>query len=257
MNGLQGKVGLVVGGASGVGRATSIRLAQEGAKVVVGDINEPAAAAVADEIRSAGGEAEWCQVDLRREDDVKALIEFTVEKFGRIDLLHNVAYDPVHVTTKDLDITTTALDDYDEMHAVTLRGYVLTCREAIPHMVAQGGGAIVNTSSLAALRSLPTGLRFSYSIAKSGLTPLSQHIAVRYGKQGVRCNTTALGMVVSESFKATMSPDRVKTSADSVLVPNPARPEDIAAAVVFLLSDDACYITGQTINVDGGSSARL
>jgi len=143
------------------------------------------------------------------------------------------------------------------MHAVTLRGYILTCREAIPHMVAQGGGAIVNTSSLAALRSLPTGLRFSYSIAKSGLTPLSQHIAVRYGKQGVRCNTTALGMVVSESFKATMSPDRVKTSADSVLVPNPARPEDIAAAVVFLLSDDACYITGQTINVDGGSSARL
>jgi NAD(P)-dependent dehydrogenase (short-subunit alcohol dehydrogenase family) len=257
MNGLQGKVGLVVGGASGVGRATSIRLAQEGARVVVGDINESGAAAVAEEIRGAGGEAESCRVDLRREEDVKALIAFTIEKFGRIDLLHNVAYDPVHVTTKDLDVTTTDLDDYDEMHAVTLRGYVLTCREAIPHMVAQGGGAIVNTSSLAALKSLPTGLRFSYSIAKSGLGPLSQHIAVRYGKQGVRCNTTALGMVVSESFKATMSPDRVQTSEASVLVPKPGEPDDIAAAVVFLLSDDARYITGQTINVDGGSSARL
>jgi NAD(P)-dependent dehydrogenase (short-subunit alcohol dehydrogenase family) len=100
-------------------------------------------------------------------------------------------------------------------------------------------------------------LRFSYSIAKSGLGPLSQHIAVRYGKQGVRANTAALGMVVTESFKATMSPERVQTSADSVLVPNPGVPEDIAAAIVFLLSDDARYITGQTINVDGGSSARL
>jgi len=257
MNGLQGKVGLVVGGASGVGRATAIRLAEEGAKVVVGDINELGAEAVADEIRAAGGEAGSRQVDLRQEKDVKALVAFTIEKFGRVDLLHNVGYDPVHVTTKDLDITTTELDDYDEMHAVTLRGYVLTCREVIPHMVAQGGGAIVNTSSLAALRSLPTGLRFSYSIAKSGLGPLSQHIAVRYGKQGVRANTAALGMVVSESFKATMGPDRVQTSAASVLVPNPGVPEDIAAAIVFLLSDDARYITGQTINVDGGSSARL
>ena len=257
MNGLQGKVGLVVGGASGVGRATAIRLAEEGAKVVVGDINELGAEAVADEIRAAGGEAGSRQVDLRQEKDVKALVAFTIEKFGRVDLLHNVGYDPVHVTTKDLDITTTELDDYDEMHAVTLRGYVLTCREVIPHMVAQGGGAIVNTSSLAALRSLPTGLRFSYSIAKSGLGPLSQHIAVRYGKQGVRANTAALGMVVSESFKATMSPDRVQASAASVLVPKPGVPEDIAAAIVFLLSDDARYITGQTINVDGGSSARL
>jgi NAD(P)-dependent dehydrogenase (short-subunit alcohol dehydrogenase family) len=124
-------------------------------------------------------------------------------------------------------------------------------------MVANGGGAIVNTSSLAAIRSLPTGLRFSYSIAKSGLGPLSQHIAVRYGKQGVRCNTAALGMVVSESFKNTMTPERVRVSEEAVLVPKPADPDDIAAAVVFLLSDDARYITGQVINVDGGASARL
>jgi NAD(P)-dependent dehydrogenase (short-subunit alcohol dehydrogenase family) len=257
MNGLQDKVGLVLGGASGVGRATSIRLAQEGAKVVVGDLSGPGAATVAAEIRAAGGSAESIAVDLREESSINAAVEFVLEKFERIDLLHNVGYNPVHVTTKDFDITTTDMDDYDEMLAVTLRGYVLACRAAIPHMVAHGGGAIVNTSSLAAIRSLPTGLRFSYSIAKSGLGPLSQHIAVRYGKQGVRCNTAALGMVVSESFLATMTPERVQVSDGAVLVPKPASPEDIAPAIVFLLSDDARYITGQTIHVDGGSSARL
>jgi NAD(P)-dependent dehydrogenase (short-subunit alcohol dehydrogenase family) len=257
VNGLQDKIGLIVGGANGVGRATAIRLAQEGAKVVVADLNEQGAADVADGIRQSSGQATSVKVDLRSEQDINAAVKFTIDTFGRVDLLHNVGFNPVHVTTKDFDILTTDMDDYDEMLAVTLRGYVLSCRAVIPHMLANGGGAIVNTSSLAAIRSLPTGLRFSYSIAKSGLTPLAQHIAVRYGKQGIRCNTAALGMVISESFMATMSPDRVQVTDEATLVPKPAVPEDIAAAVVFLLSDDARYITGQTINVDGGSSARL
>jgi NAD(P)-dependent dehydrogenase (short-subunit alcohol dehydrogenase family) len=257
MNGLEGKVALVAGGANGVGRATSLRLAREGAKVVVSDLDQPGAAAVAEQIRDLGGEAGSVQLDLRSEASVAAAVAAASEMYGQIDLLHNVGFSAVHVTTKDFDILTTELADFDEMIAVTLRGYVLTCRAVIPHMVANGGGAIVNTSSLAAIRSLPTGLRFSYSIAKSGLGPLSQHIAVRYGKQGVRCNTAALGMVVSESFKHTMTPERVRVSEEAVLVPKPADPDDIAAVVVFLLSDDARYITGQVINVDGGASARL
>lgn len=257
MNGLKGKVALVAGGANGVGRASSLRLAGEGAKVVVSDLDQPGAAAVAEQIRAAGGEAGAVELDLRSEASVAAAVASAREMYGYIDLLHNVGFSAVHVTTKDFDITTTELADFDEMIAVTLRGYVLTCRAVIPHMIANGGGAIVNTSSLAAIRSLPTGLRYSYSIAKSGLGPLSQHIAVRYGKQGVRCNTAALGMVVSESFKKTMTPERIRVSEEAVLVPKPAEPDDIAAAVVFLLSDDARYITGQVINVDGGASARL
>ena len=257
MNGLTGKVALIAGGANGVGRATSLRLAAEGAKIVVSDLDQPGAAAVAEKIRAAGGEAEAVELDLRSEASVAAAVASASEMYGHIDLLHNVGFSAVHVTTTDFDITTTELADFDEMIAVTLRGYVLTCRAVIPQMVANGGGAIVNTSSLAAIRSLPTGLRYSYSIAKSGLGPLSQHIAVRYGKQGVRCNTAALGMVVSESFKKTMTPERIRVSEEAVLVPKPAEPDDIAAAVVFLLSDDARYITGQVINVDGGASARL
>jgi NAD(P)-dependent dehydrogenase (short-subunit alcohol dehydrogenase family) len=257
MDGLKGKVALVAGGANGVGRATALRLAREGAKVVVSDLDEAGAAAVGELIRDSGGEAVAVPLDLRSEASVTAAVAAATDRYGHIDLLHNVGFSAVHVTTKDFDILTTALADFDETLAVTLRGYVLTCRAVIPGMVANGGGAIVNTSSLAALRSLPTGLRYSYSIAKSGLGPLSQHIAVRYGKDGVRCNTAALGMVVSESFKKTMTPERIRVSQEAVLVPKPAEPDDIAAAVVFLLSDDARYITGQVINVDGGASARL
>jgi len=168
MNGLTGKVALIAGGANGVGRATSLRLAAEGAKIVVSDLDQPGAAAVAEKIRAAGGEAEAVELDLRSEASVAAAVASASEMYGHIDLLHNVGFSAVHVTTTDFDITTTELADFDEMIAVTLRGYVLTCRAVIPQMVANGGGAIVNTSSLAAIRSLPTGLRYSYSIAKSG-----------------------------------------------------------------------------------------
>jgi NAD(P)-dependent dehydrogenase (short-subunit alcohol dehydrogenase family) len=257
VDGLRDKVALVMGGASGVGKATSLRLAREGASVVVADLNGVGAAAVAQQIRSFGGQAEPVRVDLRAQSDIDAAVAFAIESYGRIELLHNVGFDGVHVTTKDLDILTTELADYEEMLAVTLRGYVLACRAVIPHMVEAGHGAIVNTSSLAAIRSLATGLRFSYSIAKSGLSPLSQHISVRYGKHGVRCNTVALGMVLSETLQETVTPERLQQYKDSVLVRSPGVPDDIAAAVVFLLSDDARYITGQTINVDGGSSATL
>jgi NAD(P)-dependent dehydrogenase (short-subunit alcohol dehydrogenase family) len=257
VNGLQDKVALVMGGASGVGRATSLRLASEGARVVVADLNDAGAASVAKQIRDSGGEAEGVRVDLRVPADIDSAVAFTVETYGRVELLHNVGFDGVHVVTKDLDILTTDMADYEEMLAVTLRGYVLACRAAIPHMIEAGHGAIVNTSSLAAIRSLGSGLRFSYSIAKSGLGPLSQHISVRYGKQGVRCNTVALGLVLSDTLQETVPPERKLQYTQSVLVPNPGVPEDIAAAVVFLLSDDARYITGQTINVDGGSSAKL
>jgi len=257
VHGLRDKVGIVVGGASGVGKATSIRLAQEGVSVVVGDINEAGARGVAESIRDAGGSAESFGVDLRDEAAVASLTEFAASRFGGVDFLHNVAADLVHVATNDHDILTTAVDTFDQMLAVTLRGYVLSCRAVLPYMLERGGGAIVNTSSLAALRSLPAGNRYSYAIAKSGLGPLSQHIAVRYGKQGVRCNTVALGLVLSEGLIGSLPPERVSAMREAALIPNPGEPSGIAAAVAFLLSDDARYITGQTINIDGGSSAQL
>jgi len=257
VQGLQGKVGIVLGGASGVGKATSIRLAQEGVSVVVADLNEAGAHEVAQSIRAEGSSAEAAGVDLKDEAAVTGLADFTAKRFGGIDLLHNVAADLVLIASNDHDILATTMDTFDEILAVTLRGYVVSCRAALPYMLERGGGAIVNTSSLAALRSLPAGNRFSYAIAKSGLGPLSQHIAVRYGKKGVRCNTVALGLVLSEGLIGSLPPERVAALREGALIPNPGEPSGIAAAVAFLLSDDARYITGQTINVDGGSSAQL
>jgi NAD(P)-dependent dehydrogenase (short-subunit alcohol dehydrogenase family) len=257
VNGLEGKVAIVAGGASGLGKATSVRLGAEGALVAVADINVEAAEIVAEKIRSDGGTAEAFYVDLADEAKVNALVAATVERFGGVQLLHNVAYDPVHVVNNDHDILSTSLESFDRMHALTQRGYVLACRAVLPHMLGAGGGAIVNTSSLAAIQSLEAGNRYSYSMAKSGLSPLSQHICTKFGAQGIRCNTVLLGLVLSEGLLSTLTPERIATITKSACVLNPGEPEAIAAAVAFLLSDDARIINGQSIHVDGGSSAHL
>jgi NAD(P)-dependent dehydrogenase (short-subunit alcohol dehydrogenase family) len=222
---------------------------------VVADIIESAAKSVAEAIADQGGTADYVVLDISDESSVKDVVDFTVKRFGGVDLLHNVAADLTHATANDHDILSTTMEAYDQTLAVTLRGYVLTCRAVIPHMLERGGGAIVNTSSGAAHRALPHGVRYSYAIAKSGLGPLSQHIAVKFGKQNIRCNTAAMGMIATENFFKTLSPERVQQIRESALVPDPGNPEGLAGAIVFLLSDDARYITGQTINVDGGNTA--
>ena len=152
MEGLEGKVAVVVGGASGIGRATSIRLAHEGAKVVVSDISADGANQVAEEIRHENGLSAAFTADISSDADMKALAQFAVEEFGGISLLHNVAADLALGMTEDSDILGASMDTFDKTLAVTLRGYVLACRVALPHIIAGGGGAIVNTSSLVAQR---------------------------------------------------------------------------------------------------------
>jgi NAD(P)-dependent dehydrogenase (short-subunit alcohol dehydrogenase family) len=256
VNGLKGKAAIVVGGAGGLGRAVSFRLGNEGALVIVSDIDEQGATEVAEKIRAEGGNAEAKSVDLRDEESISELVSFTRHRFGHVDLLNNVAADLTHAMDNDQDLLSTAIDAFDETIAVTLRGYVLACRAAIPHMIEAGGGAIVNTSSLAALRALPWGRRYSYAIAKSGLGPLSQHVSTRFGPEGIRCNTVALGLVLSDNylrlhpeFTADMIAEAKRTGVGD--------PDAIAAAIAFLLSDDSRVINGQTINLDSGSSAHL
>jgi NAD(P)-dependent dehydrogenase (short-subunit alcohol dehydrogenase family) len=255
LRGIQGKVAIVAGGANGLGRATAHRLIEEGAAVVVADRDAAGAESLVRSIVAAGGRAESFGLDISDPDQVDDLARFTAERFGRIDLLHNVAADLHLCTSADFDILSTGLDTFDRTLAVTLRGYVLTCRAVIPHMLEAGGGAIVNTSSLAALRALPTGNRYSYAIAKAGLGPLSQHIAVKFGKKNIRCNTAAMGMILSESFLKHTPAERIPVIKEGNRVPDAGDPEGLAAAIVFLLSDDARYITGQVINVDCGASA--
>jgi NAD(P)-dependent dehydrogenase (short-subunit alcohol dehydrogenase family) len=256
VNGLRGKVAIVIGGASGVGKATALRLGEEGTLVVVGDINEGGATTVAETIQAAGGSAQARKIDISDEDQVNDLVDFARRTFGRVDLLHNVAADLGDTLLADTDAETVPLDVFDRTIDVNLRGYLLSIRAVLPLMVEAGAGSIVNTSSLAADRALATGARVAYSVSKSGVHALTRHVTIRYGRQGVRCNTACLGLVLSEALRSTVPAERIARYVEQVPNTNPGEPAAIAAAVAFLLSDDARYINGQTINIDGGSSVK-
>jgi NAD(P)-dependent dehydrogenase (short-subunit alcohol dehydrogenase family) len=252
VRGLANTVVVVAGGAGGIGTASSVRLAEEGASVVVGDLDAEAAHAVADRITGAGGRAVATGFDIADEASVRALITTALERFGGVDRLHcnAAALDPDTIG-QDTDVESVSLDVFDRTIAVNLRGHVLCTRHALPHLVERGRGAIVYTASAAAYIGEPQ--RPSYAIAKSGLTALTRHVASRWGKQGIRANAVAPGLILTPAVRAGTMAERVLGAVPHTRLGEPA---DIAAAVAFLLSDDAEWINGQVISVDGGSTMR-
>jgi NAD(P)-dependent dehydrogenase (short-subunit alcohol dehydrogenase family) len=252
---LDGKVAIVTGAASGIGRATAHALAAEAASVVVADLNADGAARVAAEIASAGGRAVAQPTDVADEASVAALVAAAVRAFGGLDVLHNnaAASDPA-LLSRDLDIVDLDVAVLDRTLAVNLRGPMLGCKHAIPRMLERGGGAIVNTSSAAALVGDP--VRTAYGASKAALDSLTRYVATQYGKRGIRCNSIAPGVIATPALAANVPPEQIAVYERSHLTPRLGRPEDIAAAVVFLVSDDAAFITGQTLCVDGGLLAH-
>ena len=247
------KVVLVAGGASGIGAASAIRLAEEGAQVAIADLNHDAAALTASRITESGGSAIAIPMDISSEDAVRDAVGGTIKEFGRLHGLFNVAADLrddiVFSDTNPVDID---MSVFDHTLAVNLRGYVLTCRYAIPEILSAGGGAIVNTSSIASLAGSSRGL--SYGVSKAGVNALTRHVAKRWGRENLRCNAIAPGSVFVERKRARGDVDAVP---DSVLTPHLGRPEDIAAVAAFLLSDDAAYVTGLVIPADGGELSHF
>jgi NAD(P)-dependent dehydrogenase (short-subunit alcohol dehydrogenase family) len=216
MRGLRDKIAIVAGAAPGnIGGATALRLAQEGMKVIAADRNESAARAVADQIRSAGGQAVARVFDVTEEASFAQLIESTVKEFGGLDGLFNVAADlSAKNIGRDTDVTSVPLDVWRHTIDVTLTGYMYGVRHALPLLIKRGGGAIVNTMSSEVW--MGENVRVAYQTAKSGLVGPTRHTGTLGGKHGVRCNLVAM--------------------------------------VAFLFSDDAAYINGQTILVDGGAN---
>lgn len=254
MRGLDGKVVVVAGGAGGIGTATSLRLAAEGARVVVGDLDGDAATSVAGRITEQGGRAVAVQVDVSDDDAVRAMIDAALSSFGGLDGLHANAADlsPGNIGS-DSDAVAVPLETFDHTLDVNLRGHLLCTRHAIPHLLDRGGGALAYTASVAAFIGEPA--RPSYAMAKAGICALVRHVASKWGHDGVRANAVAPGLVLTPQLQAAI-PEVAEASRRRSRSHRLGTPEDIAAAIAFLLSDDGGWINGQVLAVDGGTTMR-
>jgi NAD(P)-dependent dehydrogenase (short-subunit alcohol dehydrogenase family) len=251
MRRLTGKVAIVTGSGTGIGAATAKRMVQEGARVVLADINLAAAEQVAAGLVKAGGEAAARRFDLTDEESIRALIAWTVERFGRLDILHNNAADtgPDQVAN-DLAVAEMTVETWDRAFQANTRGTMLMIKHAIPAMLAAGGGSIINTGSGTSRRG--DLMRSAYACSKAAIDCLTMYVAAQYGRRGIRCNAILPGLTLTPTIKAVIPAEHVRNIRSHALLPDLGSAEDLAAAVVFLASDDARNITGQIIPVDGG-----
>jgi len=255
MGALSGKVAIVTGGASGIGRATCELFAQQGASVAVADLDKAGAEAAADAITVAGGHALACAVDVRDEAQVARLVADTVARFGGVDILDNtVSYNAPDQTGADGEVHEMDLAIWDRALEINLRGPMLAAKYCIPEMLKRGGGSIVNISSTAGILAL--GTVPAYAASKAAVHSLSQSIATAYGKRNIRCNTVAPGFVDTPTTRK-MGDLFFQMTLDNNALPTLGEPIDIAQAALFLASDAAKYITGQLLAVDGGQTSHL
>jgi NAD(P)-dependent dehydrogenase (short-subunit alcohol dehydrogenase family) len=251
MRRLEGKVAIVTGGGSGIGEATARLMAAEGASVVVADIDGAAAERVAGELAAAV----VAEVDVSEESNIVRMVETAVESFGGLDVLHNNASDASSAAS-DTDIVSLDMTVFDRLVAVNLKAVVMGCKHAIPHMLARGGGSIVNTASVEGF--VGRGVRAAYGASKAGVVLLTKSVASQYGSRGIRCNAVAPGLVLTPALaQHYTTPEQIEASLAIYPMPRLCEPEDVANAVLFLASDDAGFINGTTLMVDGGATIYL
>ncbi|MBM6383718.1 MAG: SDR family oxidoreductase [Paenibacillus sp.] len=248
MDRMKDKVVLVTGGASGIGLSAANLMAAEGAKVVVADFNVDGAIKAAKNIQLRGGDAVGIFVDAAKETTIKEAVEFTVQRYGKLTCLFN----NVGLTNlkKDLDVVHVDLDEWDRLMNVNLKSVLLGSRFAIPHMIRAGGGSIINTASMAGFTG--DAVRVAYGASKAGVVNLTKYIAAQYGKHNIRCNAVAPGLILTPAAEDNMPPDVLNMFAKYNALPYHGEPDDIGHTVLFLASDESKFITGQTIQVEGG-----
>jgi meso-butanediol dehydrogenase/(S,S)-butanediol dehydrogenase/diacetyl reductase len=246
---MSGKVALVTGAASGIGRATALRLAAEGARVFCSDIQAEACAETVKAIVEAGGAATAITCDVVRSEDCRASVESAVAAAERLDVLVNVA--GIGIYRHATDFTD---DEWHRVIEVNLSGTFFMCRAAIPHLLATSG-SIVNVASAAGLVGTPYGA--AYGASKGGVVMLTKSLAVEYAKQGLRCNCVCPGGVDTPLLRTYSVPGGTDAQlmARMQLVPTLGRPEEIAGLVAYLASDEARYVNGAAMSIDGGQTA--
>jgi NAD(P)-dependent dehydrogenase (short-subunit alcohol dehydrogenase family) len=247
----QDRVVVVTGAGSGIGKATALAFGKEGAKVVAADLNAASAQAIAEQIKSAGGRAESLQVDVSVAADVERMVATTVGRLGQLDVLVNNAG-----VFFQLPLTLAPEDQWDWLMSINLKGVYLGCKCAVPQMVRQGKGAIVNTASIAGLRGF-AGYG-TYGAAKGGVVQLTKALAVEVARVGIRVNCVCPGIIetaMMDKGLAEMGLDKatfVQLAGEAHPMGRIGRPEEVAAAILFLASDEASFITGIALSVDGG-----
>jgi NAD(P)-dependent dehydrogenase (short-subunit alcohol dehydrogenase family) len=256
MGRLDGKVAIVTGGGGGIGAATARAMAREGTSVAIVDIDGARAEEVAQAIGAAEGEAFSVSADLSDEAAVKTTVEAAVDRYGRVDVLHNnAALTESEFLSRDTQVTDLELDVWERTMAVNLRSQMLMCKHVIPVMVGHGGGSIINMSSGASLKGDRT--RTAYGVSKAGVNTLTMYVATSHGKQGVRVNTIVPGLIVTDAVRAHLTERMLSGLGRATLTPYVGEPDDVANLVVFLASDESRYITGQMIAIDGGMSTHV
>lgn len=245
---LQGKVGLVTGGGDGIGRATSIMFAKDGAKVAVADLRLDAAEETVAMIRELGGEAISIEADVSSEEAVKAMVEKTVAEFGRLDCACNNAAGGGGFKA----IQEVKEENWDNCHNITLKGVWLCLKYEIPAMLENGSGSIVNIASLSGVRG--EALQSPYSAAKGGVIALTRTAAAENAQKGIRVNAVNPGGILTRALANYFEkvPGAKEHTAGVHAMRRLGEPEEIADAVVYLCSDRASFITGHSLNVDGG-----
>jgi NAD(P)-dependent dehydrogenase (short-subunit alcohol dehydrogenase family) len=252
---VQSKVIIVTGGGRGIGAATAKLMGSQGAKVVVADVNEVGGTSVVDSIVSLGGSAVYAHVDVTEEDQIEALVALAVGEYGRLDGIVNNAATIAVAAIEDLSV-----DEWDRVMKVNGRGVFLGCKHAIVQFKKQGGGgAIVNIGSISGVVGLAQ--QPAYCASKGAVIQLSRQIAMEYASDNIRCNTVGPGSVDGEFFQMYLDGQGDATAAlQAVLDAHPmgrvAQPQEIAEAVTFLISDNASFITGSNLQVDGGYSSQ-
>lgn len=251
---LTDKSAFVTGAGQGIGRGIAEQLAANGASVTIAEINEESGRLTADELCQAGYDAQFAQVDICSEDDIVAGIAVHVKRFRKLDILVNNAGANQHYDASQMSV-----DEWEKSMSLNLRGAWLCCKHALPIMTAQQGGVIVNIASVHA--TMTSGNFFPYNVAKSGLLGLTRSLALDWGQHNIRAVAVSPGWVrtqpVLDHFACAIEPEaeeeRVKNLHPLKRI---GEPENIGALVAFLASDEASYITGTEIVIDGGLSAR-
>ena len=255
MRGLAGKRIVVAGSATGIGAATARRLGEEGAHVFLGDIHAEKAEAVANDIRSAGGTAASKFFDLHDETAIKALIAAAVETFGGLDGMVNGAYEGRReYHGRDVEILEMDPKVWEMVLHGNVIGTTLLMKHALPHLIEAGGGSIVNITSPASHAG--ESIRVVYGASKAGINSVTRHVANTYGPRGVRCNCVSPGAILSEAGQSAFPPELRAKMIAAMPIKRLGEPEDIAAGVAYLLSDDAEWVTGQVWSINGGIALR-